>query len=61
MPEPSPHERPVLPAHRDRFDDPGPTQSGRSWAGIVGLVLVAGALVLIVLAHLAGAVGPGAH
>ncbi len=61
MPEPSPHERPVLPAHPDRVDDPGPGPSGRSWAGIVGLVMIAGAGVLIVLAHLAGVVGPGAH
>lgn len=61
MPEPSPHERPVLPAHPDRIDDPDPTPSERSWAGVVALALMAGLFVLIVVLHLTGVVGPGAH
>jgi len=54
-----------LPRHRDASDEPAP-QGGRSsahrpwWAFALGAVVVV-ALVLMVVLHLTGTIGPGSH
>ncbi len=50
-----------LPAHPDRVDDGEPAGGGGGWTGIVMIALVGGLLVLLVVLHLSGAAGPGAH
>ncbi len=60
MPEPTDAEA-GLPAHPDRADDAAPAAGGGGWTGIVAVALVGGLIVLIVVLHLTGAAGPGAH
>src|SRR5262245_56197708 len=61
MPEPLPPERHELPAHPDRVDDADLPVADRRWGGIAVVVLLGALLVLIVVLHLTGIVGPGAH
>lgn len=62
MSEPLKREGTGLPAHPDRVDDAAPTSPGNGWGVVVVVAVLLGALlVLIVVLHLTGVVGPGAH
>jgi hypothetical protein len=52
-----------LPSHREA-DDTGPDQhpaTTPSWSVVLGIAIVAVLLAVIVILHLTGAIGPGAH
>ncbi len=61
MPEPLPPERRELPAHPDRVDSTDTAVAGPRWRGIVLVALLGVLVMLIVVLHLTGVVGPGAH
>jgi hypothetical protein len=61
MPEPVRPEDIAAPAHPDRMDDADPPAAGSARAGIAVAVLLGLLVALIVVLHLTGAVGPGAH
>jgi len=61
MPERSPHDGGDLPAHPERAEPAGPATEGRRWGGVVVVALLGVLCVVIVVVHLVGIVGPGAH
>ena len=61
MREPPPPDRTELPAHRDQVDRTDCVVAGRRWGGVILIALVGALLVMIVVLHLTGVVGPGAH
>lgn len=60
MPEPSRPDDAQLPLHPDRVEDPEPRDHS-GWAGIVIVALLGALVVLMIVLHLAGMVGPGSH
>ena len=61
MPEPLRPDDAALPAHPDRVDDAEAPSEGTRWTGIALVAVLGALLVLIVVLHLTGVVGPGAH
>jgi hypothetical protein len=61
MPEPQRPGDEAWPAHPDRLDAAEPHPDGSRWAGIVVVTLIGALVVLILVLHLTGVVGPGAH
>ena len=51
----------VWPAHPDRVDHAEPQLERSRWASIVVVALIGALVVLIIVLHLTGVVGPGAH
>lgn len=50
-----------MPAHPDRVDDVAAPRKGNTWAGVAIAIVLGGLVLLVVLLHLTGAVGPGPH
>ena len=61
MSEPQRPGEDAWPAHPDRVDAAQPRREGSRWVGIVVVALIGVLVVLIVVLHLTGVVGPGAH
>lgn len=49
------------PAHPDHVDDVAAPREGNTWAGVAIAIVLGGLVLLVVLLHLIGVVGPGAH
>jgi len=41
--------------------DRGPTTGAPRWVSVVGIIVAVAVLLLVVVLHLSGSVGPGAH
>ena len=61
MPEPTPPVPPPMPTHPDRVDDEAAPRARITWAGLTIAIALGAMLVLIVVLHLTGLVGPGTH
>lgn len=61
MPEPQRPNDDDWPAHPDQVDAAEPQLERSRWAGIVVVALIGALVVLILVLHITGVVGPGAH
>lgn len=61
MREPTPPVPPLMRAHPDRVDDEPAPGEGHTWAGVAIAIALGAVLVLIVVLHMTGVVGPVAH
>jgi len=61
MPEPHRPNDDAWPAHPDRVDAAQHQLARGRWAGIVVVALIGALVVLILVLHLTGVVGPSAH
>jgi hypothetical protein len=48
-------------AHPPPYPDRGPTTSTPRWVSVVGIIIAIGLVLLFVVLHLTGSVGPGGH
>ena len=61
MREPRRHETTGLPAHPRSIDRGDAAAGGSRWGSVLVVALLVGLLVLVIVLHLTGLVGPGAH
>jgi hypothetical protein len=52
---------PRYPGTRDDNDDRGPVNNTRRWAAPLGITLAIVVVLLFVVLHITGTLGPGAH
>jgi hypothetical protein len=56
-----PPRSPEIDEHAGRGHDRGPAGSTPRWVFVLGIIIAVALVVLIVLLHLTGTLGPGAH